>query len=173
MADLQGRQATTVTLPRRSSQYRVGKEIAGKVYVHRDYAARLGNAVAVAVSRLPEGFEYDVVKYDTRVVAVSFIASPDFDVADEPTVGELITVSSDGMVRRRPRLADPHVYHHKWLFVADDYAGFDVEASKRRSAAWLALDNVDKSRIGTKSYWDEHVASRLRQSDVDAHALDS
>jgi len=35
-------------------------------------------------------------------------------------------------------VGDPLIYHDKWLFVADDYAGFDVAASKRRSAAWLA-----------------------------------
>lgn len=169
MAD---RQAKTVSLPRRSLRYGVGKEIAGKVYVHRDYAFRLGSDVAAAASRLPDDYEYDVVKYDTRSGTVSFISSPDFDAAEEPTVGESIAVSLGAAIQRRSQLADPHVYHHKWLFVADDYAGFDVSASKRRSEAWLALDNVDKSRIGTKSYWEEHVVPRLTQSEFDAHGLD-
>lgn len=151
----------TVTLPRRSSQYGVGKEIAGKVYVHRDYANRLGEVVAKAARSLPEDFEYTIVKYDTRSGAVSFIASLDFDTADEPMVGDVITVSSDGTTRRRSQRSDPQIYHHKWLFVADDYAGFDVAASKRRSATWLALDDVDKFRIGTKSYWEASVAGRL------------
>lgn len=43
----------------------------------------------------------------------------------------------------------------------DDYSGFDVEESKRRSAAWLALPNVDKSRIGRSSYWQTHVVPRV------------
>jgi hypothetical protein len=173
MTDLQYGQSRRVKLPRRSSKYRVGKEIAGKVYVHRDYANRLGNVVSEAATRLPAGSEYNVVKYDTRSGTVSFIASPDFDCAEEPTVGDAITVRHDGTTRRRSTSGDPRIYHHKWLFVDDDYSGFDVEASKERSAIWLALDNVDKSRIGTKSYWYKHVVPRLTSSDVDAHARDS
>jgi hypothetical protein len=56
---------------------------------------------------------------------------------------------------------DPYIYHHKWLFVADDYDGFDVEESKARSDAWLALPEVDKSRIGRACYWHTHVVPRL------------
>ena len=93
--------------------------------------------------------------------AVSFIKSPDFDTADEPIVGDVITVKPDGTTRRRSRRADPQIYHHKWLFVADDYKGFNVAASKRRSATWLKLADIDKSRIGTKSYWEEHVVPRI------------
>ena len=152
--------------------YGIGKEIGGRVYVHRDYADLLGDVVSEAASQLPKNFKYDVVKYDTRAATVSFISSPNFDLADEPTVGELITVTSDGTIRSRAQLDDPHIYHHKWLFVTDDYTGFDVEASKRRSAAWLALEDVDKSRIGKKSYWDEYVAPRLSRSDIDAHTFD-
>ena len=57
--------------------------------------------------------------------------------------------------------SDPYIYHHKWLFVADDYDGFDVEESKSRSDAWLALPQVDKSRIGRACYWHTHVVRRL------------
>lgn len=161
MADLQDGQVEAVVLPRRSSRYGVGKEIAGKVYVHREYGDRLGKVVEEAALRIEDDFNYVVVKYDTRTGAVSFITSPDFDTSDEPTVGDVVTVSTDGTARRRSQRADPQIYHHKWLFVADDYTGFDVAASKRRSATWLPLDDVDKSRIGTRSYWDEHVVPRI------------
>jgi hypothetical protein len=62
-------------------------------------------------------------------------------------------------------LDDPYIYHHKWLFVSDDYEEFDVEASKSRSERWMALTDVDRSRIGRKSYWDEQVVPRIGQSD--------
>ena len=42
MADLQDKHAHEVRLPHRSRRYGVGKEIAGKVYVHCDYADRPG-----------------------------------------------------------------------------------------------------------------------------------
>jgi hypothetical protein len=51
--------------------------------------------------------------------------------------------------------------HHKRLFVADDYDGFDVEASKQRSRKWLALDGIDFRRIGKKSFWEQSVVPRL------------
>lgn len=172
MDQLQSRKVSRFKQPSRSLKYGVGKEIAGKIYVHRDYANRLGAVVAKAAKRLPDDFEYAVVKYDTRSGAISFIASLDFDTASEPTVGDVITVLSDGTTRRRSQRADPQIYHHKWLFVADDYAGFDVEVSKCRSATWLVLEDVDKSRIGTRSHWDEHVVPRISSSKTDTNAFD-
>jgi hypothetical protein len=76
-------------------------------------------------------------------------------------VGEIVTVGANGMVRRRRQSRDPKIYHHKWPFVAPDYAGFDVEASRQRSLAWVHLDGVDRTRIGRKSYWQETVVPRL------------
>ncbi len=92
---------------------------------------------------------------------VSFIHSADFDSADEPTVGDLYTIKVDGSASFRRQLADPWIYHHKWLFVAEDYKGFDVESSKDRSRHWLALDVIDFRRIGRRSFWHENVASQL------------
>jgi hypothetical protein len=63
MADLQDKHAHEVRLPHRSRRYGVGKEIAGKVYVHRDYADRLGEPATVAAVALPADFAYDIVKY--------------------------------------------------------------------------------------------------------------
>ena len=73
----------------------------------------------------------------------------------------MVTVRADGTVQRRAVPSDPPIYHHKWLFVDDDYPGFDVAQGKLRSAAWLALPDVDKSRIGRRSYWQTHVVPRL------------
>ena len=49
--------------------------------------------------------------------------------------------------------SSPQIYHHKWLFVTDDYPGFDVEESKNRSRKWVSLPNIDYSRIGYKKFW--------------------
>lgn len=148
---------------KRSRRYGVGKEISGAVYVHRRYEDVFGDVVATAKVLLPEGFEYQVVKYDARIGNISFVASPDFDTADEPIVGEIITVKPDGIVKRRKQSANPEIYHHKWLFVRDDYCGFDVIASRQRSEQWTALTNVDRTRIGRKSYWEQHVLPRLKE----------
>jgi len=73
-------------------------------------------------------------------------------------------VSADGQVQRRSLLADPYIYHHKWLFVADNYQGFDVAASKQRSELWMKLPDVDRSRIGRKSFWETQVVRRIAES---------
>lgn len=153
-------------LPRRCSRFGVGKEIGGAVYVHRQYEAKLGVAVSEAKRLLPTDFCYHVVKYNYRSGAISFVQSMDFDIAPEPTVGDILTIDSQRQMRRRRQASDPEIYHHKWLFVADDYDGFDIEESKRRSCAWMWLNGVDRRKIGRKGYWNEHVVPRIEHSDA-------
>ena len=148
-------------LPKRSLRFAVGKEIGGAVYVHCQYEPHLPEAIQKAKAALPSTFKYTIVKYAMSDETVSFIQSEDFDRSPEPIVGDLYTIKSDGSASFRRKAADPWIYHHKWLFVADDYNGFDVEASKARSRQWLDLDNVDFRRIGKKSYWEKHVVPRL------------
>jgi hypothetical protein len=153
-------------LPKRSKRYGVGKEIGGAVYVHRKYEYVFGSAVEEARKHLPPDFAYTVVKLTLANKSVSFVEVADFDTDPEPTIGTIIAVKTDGSCRRMAAPSDPFIYHHKWLFVDDDYDGFDIEESKRRSAAWLALPNVDKLRIGRRSYWREHVEPRLSELSV-------
>ena len=150
-------------LPRRSAKFGVGKDIGGAVYVHCSYEDRLGAVVQEAKANLPPDFQYHVVKYNYRTGAVSFVQCPNFDDAPEPTVGDIVTVSPEGTVLRRTQPLDPEIYHHKWLFVDDNYTGFDVQESKRRSAVCLNLTGVDRRRIGRKSYWESHVVPRIEK----------
>ncbi len=153
----------SIKLPKRSARFGVGKEIGGAVYVHKLYQHVLPDGFEEAKRALPPNFEYTVVKYDLSTDAVSFIQSDDFDSA-EPTVGDLYTIRSDGTFTFRRKLADPWIYHHKWLFVLDDYSGFDVERSKARSMRWLQLSDIDFTRIGRKSFWEQNVLIRLVHS---------
>ena len=148
-------------LLKRSVTFGVGKEIGGAVYVHRLYENVLPEQVRAAKALLPSDFLYTVVKFDLRYERTSFIHCPDFDSSDEPTVGASVTVEKDGSVQRRNPSRDPFIYHHKWLFVRDDYSGFDVQASQDRSRVWTQLAGVDVKRIGRRSYWIEHVVPRI------------
>lgn len=148
-------------LPKRSRRFGVGKEIGGNVYVHRQYEHILGSRVQTAKALLPPDFVYTVVKLNISTQAVTFVASPDFDRADEPVAGRYFLVREDGTTQDRNQHDDPYIYHHKWLMVQDDYAGFDVDASKQRSRQWLVLQDVDKSRIGRRSFWEQTVVPRL------------
>ncbi|MGO8748289.1 MAG: hypothetical protein ACLQNE_20135 [Thermoguttaceae bacterium] len=148
-------------LPKRSKRYGVGKEIGGAVYVHRRYEHVFGAAVEEARRHLPPDFSYTVVKLKLANRLFSFVTVADFDTAPEPTIGIVIVVSADGCCRRMQAPKNPFIYHHKWLFVADNYDGFDVEESKARSRAWMALADIDRTRIGKKSYWQSNVVPRL------------
>jgi len=141
----------------------LGKSIGGSVYLHRSAAgaSEHAEAIARAGSLLPDGFAWHVAKVNTKTGAVTFTSSPDFDTADEPAVGDAIRVTAAGELEEQPAAADPWIYHHKWMMVAEDYAGFDVAESRARSEKWEALPDVDRSRIGKRSWWDEHVAVRL------------
>ncbi len=136
------------------SRYGVGKLIGGALYLHRSYMPHLaGTALWAAYDRARRelgDFDYNVVKITTQG-DVTFFASPDFDTAHEPTAGEYRLVKADGTVKKG-RTAS--LWHHKWLWVRDDYKGFDVDASKRRSAEWTArMTGVPRNNIGNPRVW--------------------
>ena len=141
---------------KRTNKFPVGKEIGGCVYAHRLYEKQFPN-INQAKAKLPSTFKYHVVKFNMRNGYFTFIQSTDFNTNHEPSVQETATVNlnpkgSDWTVRLRNSAG--WIYHHKWMFVADDYKGFSVRASKKRSEAWTALPNIDKSRIGQRNFWD-------------------
>ena len=149
-------------VPKRSRRYGVGKDIGGALYVHRSVQDVLpSDTLRTAKSKLPAGYSYQVVKFHEKKGVFSFVRVPGFDTQSEPGIEETISVMPNGSVQRRS-LGGNVIYHHKWLFVRDDYKGFDVEASKRRSAAIAALTGVNPLKIGRKRYWEEEVLPRLR-----------
>ena len=112
--------------------------------------------------RLIPDWEWHIARVNKTSGQVALIKSPDWDTADEPTVGDMMVVDGTTM-KRRPDTG--MIYHHKWCFVADDYVGFDVEASKARSEAWESLDPpVNKSKIGRRTHWDGEVLPRLEDA---------
>lgn len=139
-----------------------GKLIGGCLYLHRDHEGLLdAEALAKAKGSLPEGFAYAVVKADPKEGAFSFIASPDFDEADEPKVGDAWRIARDGKATLTRGKADPQIYHHKWNFVSGDTRRFDPLESMIRSLEWFGLPGLEKSRIGTLSYWEREALPRL------------
>lgn len=138
----------------------VGKKMGDDLYFHKDYVNEYinPNFYNQLKSYLPNGVIFNIIKYNDRNRTVSFINSPDFNKSDEPIVGDSYKVREDGRVTITRQKSDPQIYHHKWLFVKDDYKGFDVEESKYRSTQWLEVsDRINMSKIGTKSYWENEV----------------
>jgi hypothetical protein len=140
-----------------------GKRIASKTYVHRSCADILPQddlieALGFAILNTNERFEYDVICWDSKTGSFTFTKCDDFNEEPEPTIIKQVVVN-DGKVKTISQPKDPRVFHHKWMFVRDDYHGFDVEKSKKRSEWWEKIPGLDKSRIGSKSFWNKTLAS--------------
>lgn len=150
-----------VRLPRRSSKFGVGKQIGHHVYMHKMYQDVLPPDILSSAVEVKGDFPYNIIKYDAKTHNVTFVQSPDWDTNPEPVVGKQLLVKPDGSVREMRPSSDPWIYHHKWLFVGDDYPGFDVEESKQRSMDWMSLGDIDYARIGKQSFWEKNVLPRL------------
>lgn len=140
------------------------KKIGGAIYIHRSNIDELTdeqfelveNALTfLAKSQYPVN-SYDIIKIDIKNIAVTFIESEDWDNAREPIVGDAYRVNADGNIKLIKKKNNPQIYHHKWMFVASDYTGFDVEESKAWSTKWQStIPKGHGSKIGYKNYWED------------------
>ena len=135
------------------------KIISGVVYTHKtntkDLTSEQVSLVKLAAQKLdPSSLEkIEILKIDKKQKRVSFIESPDWDTASEPAVGTAYMVD---LIKNQIKIINPkgQVYHHKWMFVGDDYMGFDINESKRWSEKWLSVIPSElKTRIGYKKFW--------------------
>lgn len=151
----------------------VGKRIGSQIYVHKDYADEiipkkvLENAKKY-LKNYDDTFEYNSIMFDVYTHVIRFDESPDFDKAREPHVGKYITIHPDGKIGRVGKSSS--IWHHKWLWVKDDYKGFDIQKSKEWSKAWTSkLPQIAK---GTDSSWNSqlkkfHILESLEFDELD------
>ena len=127
-----------------------GKLVRNCVYCHRKY---------IQIKNYPS--TGDIIKINNDTNAISVIECFDFDNEDEP---QIRTVWGQNRTINYTRDTGP-LYHHKWMFVADDYAGFNVEESKARSikinAVLTAHPEIKRNKIGNKKYWEDNVIPLL------------
>jgi len=148
----------------------VGKKMGDDLYFHKKYVDEYidKDFYNELKSNLPKDFKFNIIKYNEKNETISFIYSPDFDTADEPIVSDAYKVTKTGNVTKTKEKSPPQIYHHKWMFVKDDYNGFNVPKSIERSKRWLDVsDKINMSKIGSKSYWEEEVLPMLESVDND------
>ena len=106
-------------------------------------------------SKKENGFDFQVIKYNIKDKKVSLIQSPDWDTANEPIVGDSLTIDiisgEEKLTKQKPN--NPQIYHSKELFVRSDYKGFDIAKAKERTKLWNSIPNIEKNKIGYKKYW--------------------
>lgn len=144
------------------SKYGVGKNINPNIWFHKDYISDFMplNEYQNYINLLPENFDFNIIKFDTKSKDLSFIYSPNFDSSHEPIVSDSYKIKEKNgtleLCKMTKEQKDPLIYHHKWLFVKEDYKGFDIEESKRRSIEWksvLGKNPQVTSKIGRLSFW--------------------
>jgi len=122
------------------SKYGVGKEIGGQFYFNKEYAsdiipdAELNQAISILAEEYPN-FQYNCMMYQPSKSIVRFDEAADFDTAREPMTGDYVSVNIDtGAIKTGH---SNYIWHHKWLWVKNDYKGFDVGEAWNWSKTWL------------------------------------
>lgn len=143
------------TIYQRSKKYGVGKEIGGKVYVHKKYVNRVipMDLLYYAIILLPTDFTYNCVMVDrNKPYVIRFDEAQDFDEVSEPHVGDFVEVNIDTKEIRRGH--SNFIWHHKWMWVDDNYKGFDVDQSYEWSKKWTQYITHPS---GSEKIWVEQI----------------
>lgn len=137
------------------------KKIGGAIYIHKSNIEALSqeqfNLVSERLVQLEKttfpylSYEIIKIKGDT----VSFIECEGWDELREPIVGDSYNVKPDGSVKIiKKREKNPQIYHHKWMFVSEDYTGFDIEKEKAWSKKWQSIVPKGLSAsLGSEDNW--------------------
>jgi len=161
----------------------IGKVIGKNKWVHRsalpllskgeqDLASRALNVLGIQLP--PPGIDI-IVKININEGLVTFTHSSDWKTATEPICGDMVGVkdlySDRPTVFHRKQKGIPNIYHHKWMFVDDDYLGFDVKEAMKWSETWenhpvVKALMVDKNeyfrlKIGKQDYWQDKVLDKI------------
>lgn len=140
------------------------KVVGSSLYIHKsaldELMTKMKNEDIVRLNNYinelnDEKFSFEIIKYDKKTQNISFIESNDWDIKHEPSVGNAWCYHIDG--RRKFIKSSNKIYHCKYMFVKEDYVGFDVEKSKERAKLWNSIPNIKehKSKIGNKKYWEK------------------
>lgn len=138
------------------SKYGVGKDIGGRIYMHRDYADSVipedvYESAKQALAEAYPDFDYNCVEWSEKDGVVRFDEAPGFDTEREPIVGDYVTVNPDGTTKKGHT---DYIWHHKWLWVKDDYKGFNVSDSWNWSKRWLSTISGKTYDVNGKEYND-------------------
>jgi len=144
------------------SEKGVGKKIDKNIWFHKKYINDFmtNEMFNYYIKDIPKSFSFDIIRYNEKEKELMLIKTKDFNSSHEPIIEDSYKISIINSVKinyKKSTLENPLIYHHKWLFVKDDYKGFDVSESKKRSHEWKSVLGVNKElsvKIGRKLFWD-------------------
>lgn len=104
-------------------------------------------------------YPWEVIKLNNKDRRFSLINAIGWNKLYEPIVGDSYIFDEDGYFVKTVK-GNKQVYHQKHLFVADDYTGFDIQESIKRTQIIEALPEIKgtkgiKSKISSLYFWNE------------------
>ena len=144
----------------------VGKQVGNSLYFHRAYwSGFLGTATWSRVLQIASQNDFEFSCVMTSPGRIRLDEAPGFDAERDPgPVAWKAIVSASGdpydATTGTPRIeagATGAVFHHKWLWVRDDYPGFDVEESFAWSRTWLET-LTEPARGQSAQAWRDQLA---------------
>lgn len=140
------------------------KSVFSAIYAHKSNINELlqkinpsqRKIIELFLSQNQDKYDFDVIKVDTYKKIISLISCEDFNSVPEPVIRNVKTwnykyrydnESSVVIFPMKEKIYknNPFIYHNKWMFVSDDYNGFDVNLSKQRTKML---------RISIPNYWE-------------------
>jgi hypothetical protein len=119
----------------------VGRRTGTKIYVHRFYSDYVVDIdyykyLDLLGKMFPEmERKFNCLSWNKLTKEIKFFYSPDFDTAREPHIGEWVSISNDKTIRKGK---SDLIWHHKWLWVRNNYTKFDAYESINWSELWLS-----------------------------------
>ena len=142
------------------SKFGVGKQVGSKVYVVK--GAHYGiipigiynKAINTLMHQGIDSSVFNTLCYDfNKPHIVRFDTCEGFCTEREPVVGQMVFVDTEtGEIWNK---YNQQIYHHKFLWVPEDYEGFDVQASYEWSKYWLSL--LPEVASGYQHKWEEQL----------------
>ncbi len=142
------------------SKFGVGKQMGSKIYFHKSVWDKIvpkdvwDKALEVLEINKLNIKGLQTVCYDFKQPhIVRFDTCPGFNSHEEPMVGHMFFVDVNiGIVTDK---YNNQIYHHKWLWVNEDYEGFDVQESYEWSKLWLS--KLPETASGRVYLWEEQL----------------
>lgn len=140
------------------SRFGIGKQVGSKIYVVNGAQKGIipddvwGKAKDILNKKWLSLNWFNTLCYDFKKPhIVRFDFCEGFCTEREPVVGQMVFVDTEtGEVWNK---YNSQIYHHKWLWVPEDYEDFDVQESYEWSKHWLRI--LPEVASGYSHKWEE------------------
>ena len=142
------------------------KQVRNCLYAHKSNIEELSEKLDVKEQGFLMDFiynfmseDFDVIKFDKENKHISIIKCIEWDKVFEPKIlnVDIYTYDLKHIKHIKYNNNNP-IYHNKWMFVSNDYSGFDINESKERTKMLeitIPCYSTIKNKIGRINFWSE------------------